>query len=339
MMRLFPFLEGVWNNVHYSGHNWAQERRICSTNHFDVYFRFTISDDSLRKAEIDALIERAGDEVFIKNTLVAALKIKRSSGNTKAALILDELNLHADRVAENHIPPLLSAIFSLGDKLHVEEDRAGAFDIGHNQLRIHWLLRRLTRDRFSLSERSSMFLQACEVASIGWLMDFTRSAYTDYYPREGNEPSSEADCLTTREDAEKLKASLVPKIVEAAKTGELLASPDLPYLLYCWVDWGDDDGLAVKTWTREQLLNDETVTRFADAFTSYSWSQGFGIGGLGDLVAKKTVRVQIKHLDQIMDRSFFMSRLEEIECKYGENTPTVIKEFLDAWRLLEKDGE
>jgi predicted KAP-like P-loop ATPase len=335
LMRIFPRLEGIWNNVHYSsGEEWAKERRICSEIHFDTYFRFSLGENTLRKNEIDVLIECAGDKEFIKSTLKEALLIKRKCGKTKAGLILDELTLHADRVSKDNILPLLSAIFSLGDELDVEEDdEKGLFIYRDNQLRIRWLLQSLTRDRLSLTERSAIFMDACSDAAIAWLSYFTRLTYNKHYPGEGNEPSSEADCLTTLEDAEKLKSSLIQKITDASKTGELLASRDLPILLYDWADWGEGGDIVVKNWTTAQLADDEKVARFAEAFTSYSWGQGNY-----DLVAKRTSRAQVKHLDQIMDRGLFRNRLEEIEQKDVDATPESIKQFLEAWRRQEQQG-
>ncbi|MGH6848374.1 MAG: hypothetical protein ACREC0_13345 [Methylocella sp.] len=58
------------------------------------------------------------------------------------------------------------------------------------------------------------------------------------------------------------------------------------YLLYRWRDFADDDGVEVKRWTGEQLASDEMAVRFAEAFTSYSWGQGMGIVGLGDMVGQ-----------------------------------------------------
>lgn len=339
LMRLFPFLEGVWDNVHYSGEDrWAKERRVCSTTHFDAYFRFSLGDDVLRRSEIDLLIEKAGDEDFIATALRAALQITRNSGGTKAALILDELLLHADRVSVNDIQPLLSTIFSLGDELNVEADKARGFAFGANRLRIRWLLRRLT-DRLSLSERSAIFIEACSKASIGWLAYFVRLAYSEYYPREGKKPSVEADCLTTLEDAKALKTLLLQRVVKAAKSDELLATPDLPYLLYQWAEWAEDDGATVKDWTTSQLADDKAVASFAAAFTSYSWSQGLGFGGLGDLVALRTTLAQVNHLDQIMDREQFRYRLEEIEHKGDGAVSESVKQFLEAWRRQERSGE
>jgi len=59
MMRIFPILEYVWGKNSYRGGNvdprWAAERRICSEPHFDAYFRFTICEEVLPAAELDAL--------------------------------------------------------------------------------------------------------------------------------------------------------------------------------------------------------------------------------------------------------------------------------------------
>jgi predicted KAP-like P-loop ATPase len=44
LMRLFPQLENVFANMSYSGtRGWARQRRLCSTEHFDTYFRFSVS--------------------------------------------------------------------------------------------------------------------------------------------------------------------------------------------------------------------------------------------------------------------------------------------------------
>jgi predicted KAP-like P-loop ATPase len=163
LMRLFPPLASVWSSVVYGDHSeaeWSRERRVCASDHFDSYFRFAISDGVLGKQEIDELVAHASDDAFITAALREGLAVKRSSGETKAALIIDELNLHANKVLDDQVQPLLKTIFRLGDELDVEADEAKAFSIGSNLLRIHWLLRRLTLERFDLVRRSEIFMTA-----------------------------------------------------------------------------------------------------------------------------------------------------------------------------------
>jgi predicted KAP-like P-loop ATPase len=147
LMRLFPRLESVWGRMHYgesSAMDWARSRRVCSGDHFDAYFRFAPGEDVLTRREIDAVIDRASDFQFVQAKLREALAVKRKNGRTEAALLLDELSLHSDRIQDDDVAPLLTAIFNMADELYVESDRAEPFDIGDNHLRIHRLVRRLT---------------------------------------------------------------------------------------------------------------------------------------------------------------------------------------------------
>ena len=195
LMRLFPPLAAVWSNIVYGDHSrpeWSRQRRVCASDHFDCYFRFTLADDVLPKDEIDRLVSRAFDQDFITNSLRESLTVKRSSGATKAALILDELNLHADKIANDAIEPLLAALFRMGDELDVPSDAAKAFSVGDNRLRIYWLLRRLTLERFDLAKRSAILKATCETAALAWMVDFASSLSRTTIRVPANRPSRKA---------------------------------------------------------------------------------------------------------------------------------------------------
>jgi predicted KAP-like P-loop ATPase len=332
LTRLFPPLESVWDNViygHDSGDEWSRERRVCSSDHFDSYFRFSISDEVLAKQEVDDLIAHASDDALIVAALREGLGVKRSSGGTKAALILEELNRHADKVADDHIQPLLASIFRLGDELDVEDDVVKGFSIGDNRLRIHWLLRRLTRERFDLLRRSSILRAACEAAALGWLVEFAASAYSDYHPRPGKAPQQESLCLTTSADAAALHRMALTRIRQAAQTGELSAHARLAYLLYRGHDLAEDNGAEVRQWSDDQLARDEAVVKFARAFTSRGWSTTDR-----DVVAERTTLANVEHLETVLDKVRFRARVEELAERDGLSPEEagIIKEFLAAWR-------
>jgi len=337
LMRLFPPLESVWSNTIYgddSAVQWSRQRRACSKAHFDTYFRFSLGDEALPKGELDELIERAADKEFIRSAFRAALKVNRSNGTTRAALLLDELNQHADRVPDDSVQPLLTTIFELGDKLNVASDEAKAFSIVDNQLRFHWLLRTLTLERWDLAKRSVVLMEASNTAALGWLTKFANSAYRDYHPTGSNQPSSESDCLVTSDDADKLLSRTLERIRAASRTSELSAQRELAYLLYRWRDLPDDAGAEVQLWTSEQLASDEMVVKFAEAFTSYMWSHSMGFAGLGDTVAERSIRANVSMLQLIMDKDRFRTRVEELAARQdlSKAHAGVISEFLAAWK-------
>jgi predicted KAP-like P-loop ATPase len=327
LMRLFPSLGTVWGNNHYGSdfsQRWASERRVCSVLHFYTYFRFAIGNEILSVKELGGFIQRIAEENFVVEELRNAVKVERPSGGTKAAVLLSELTNHAGKIDLKDVQPLLTALFSVADDIDVEADVGKGFSLSNNHLRLHWLLRSLTLDRMSLTDRSTIFVQACQTAPLGWLVDFTESAWGDYYPRENKQPEPESNCLTTRDDAELLRNMSHQRITEAATNSSLLNHKNLAYLLYRWADLIEADDESVKSWTAAQVATDEGVEKLAMAFTSYSWSQA-----LGDYVARSTVRAQVKGLDRVLDVSEFRKRVEHV-ASAGDKPE--VKQFLEAWQ-------
>jgi predicted KAP-like P-loop ATPase len=337
LMRLFPPLDSVWSNVSYGDHSaqeWSRQRRACASDHFDSYFRFSISENILPKDEIDKLVARASEETFISSSLGEGLGIKRSSGETKTALILDELNLHADAVADKDVQPLLTTLFKLGNMLDVPADAPKPFSIGGNNLRLHWLLRRLTQERFDLATRSFALAHACEAAELGWLVDFTNSAYGDHHPRPGKSPKPEGQCLMTAADAEALRGKTLDRVREEARSGKLGLHSKLGYVLFRWREMAGDDGAEVREWTDAQLARDEMITCFAKGFTSHGWSQT-----VSDTVARRITIAQVDGLDAIMDVPRLRARMEELLALSTLPKPDreAIEVFTTAWRRQDED--
>ena len=335
LMRLFPALETAWANMSYGdgfAQQWAVERRVCSAAHFDSYFRFAVGDEVLPRAELEEFIERAADIEYVIRTMRRALSITRKSGGTKAAVLLTELNTHAERINKDHVLPLLTALFAIADEVNVEADAARAFSNGGNELLLHWLLRGLTLERMTLAERSDILVKACATAGVGWLADLTSSAWADHHPREGKNPEPEEKCLTTDLDAGRLRDMLRARIIAAAADNTLASHRDLSFLLFSWSDLAGDDGEA-RIWTARLCSTDEGVKQLAKAFTSYGWSQGLGFAGLGDVVAKRTTRVRMKGMEKFVDLGAFRQRVEEVAAK-GDSAE--VAEFLEAWRRSDR---
>lgn len=339
LMRLFPALEFAWSNSGYGdgfARQWAMERRVCSADHFDSYFRFAIGDEVLTSAELDAFLARVDDIEFVKATLRHAVTVTRRSGGTKAAVWLNELNAHSARVDRCKVQPLLTALFEVADEINAEADAAKGFSMGSNELRLHWLLRSLTRERYSLADRSVLFVQACQAASLGWLADFTRSAWNDHHPGEGKEPEPPENCLTTKADAEHLRARLRLRIEAAAADGTLLQHRDLAFLLHWWMELTNDEGATVRAWTSAASVTDNGVRHLAKAFTTYGWTHGMGFAGMGDAVSRRVTHVSISGMARLIDLAAFRLRVEAV---VTEAPSSEVQEFLEAWQRADQRGD
>lgn len=339
LIRLFPTLESIWSNRSYGGNperRWTMERRVCSVTHFDTYFRFSTSDDTVTSAELNQFLARADDVDYVKSTMRDAVSVTRRSGGTKAAVWLEALRTHAECISQDKVQPLLSALFEVADELNVEADAEKGFSWGNNNHRLYWLVRALALEQMSLEERSSTFLQACAKSSIGWLGFFTESAWTDYYPRKGDHVEPPENCLTTETVANELRDLLHSRITAAAADDSLIENKILISLLYSWDELANDGGATVRAWTSSSITSDHGVILLTRAFTSYAWTQGMDFGGMGDLVAKRITRINIKDMVKLIDLDKFRPRVEAVA---ADRTDPELQEFLEVWKRTEKGQE
>ncbi|KYH03517.1 P-loop NTPase fold protein [Bradyrhizobium sp. DOA1] len=335
LKRLFPRLDSIWGNLSYGSDSvsgWERQRRVCAPSRFDAYFRFSIGDELLKKEEIDAIIEQAADRLFIQAKLREALGVLRRNGGTKAALILDELNLHAESIENEAVEPLLAAIFEIADELDTSRDVAKAFSIGDNFLRIHWLLRRLLLERFDLQTRSSMLLAAANAAPVGWLVDLAASAFAAHHPRDEKPPQTEERHITTEEDCTKLQKLALKSVRAESKSGHLCSHSRLPQILFRWHDMANDGGKEVRRWTNSQLGNDSSVVAFAKAFTSHGWSHGSG-----NRVAQRTTTAGLDGIETILNAEQFRKRVRSVLSNKSltEQDRAALSEFDAAWTRRE----
>jgi len=334
LQRLFPRLESMGYGSEWTG-EWSSERRVCVETHFDTYFRLSLSDEVLSAQQIDELIEKADDRDFIKAAFREASKVERRTGQSMVPVYLDELTTHGKRIDKPKVEPLLSALFEIHDEIDQKKDaEKGMWAMANTSLRYHWLIRRLTRDRFTIEERTEAYLEATKSAALGWLVDFVSSARGDYQEREGRQPTREEDRLTTEAALPELTDRALNAIRSAAAGGTLLGHPDLLYILHRWVDFMDNDSSEVRTWTDALLADPKALVALARAMTGESWSVGMGgFGSMGDRVAKRSVTAQIRDDTDIIDAAAFREALETVRDGDGlaNEEREAVHAFLEAW--------
>jgi len=340
LMMLFPRFEKI-SYSEAAEEKWGLQRRVCSSKHFDTYFKMAIGDETLSMAEINEFVEQCGEESYVQEVFKAAVKSIRKNGRSKVPLLFDEIIIHSPRIEKKKFQGLILAIFKIADDIYRDEDSdQGGYSIGDNYLRIHWFIRKLTLKRCGLYERSKIFIEACKSAQIGWLVDFTSSAYRvdspspitrcfcpawlvdftssayrDHFPRENREPEPPENCLVKRDDIFKLKDQTIEKIDLIAKAGGLISHPQLSHILFKWKDLSGDDVDRVKDWTREQMKNDEAISMFARAFTGKNGSYDIGRMGLRDQTAIPKTKALVSGLEDVIDVTEFRKRMEEITTK------------------------
>lgn len=337
LMRLFPQLESVFANTSYSGTSqWARLRRACSPAHFDTYFRYAVSQQTIPKREIDYLVDGVRTASEIQDALTQATSVIQAERRSKASFLLEELTNHGGEMSLEHGENLISAIFEVADELFVESDEGRGFGSVGNNIRLHWLLRSILNGRTTLDERSGILMRCMSNASFDWLLDFSRSAWDRHHPSDPDRnPRSEEDQLLTEAAAATLREQARQLIVRKAAEGTLLDVRRPITALFEWDRLKDEGSHEVLQFTSRELQDDQSVAKLARACLGKSWSHGMGgfDGSPGDLVQRENDRAQLEERERLMDLNVFRERLTELvtsETLESEDRD-IIRRLLVAW--------
>ena len=337
LTRLFPALKRAWREVTYEGDSldvWDKQRRVCSPEHFDTYFRFSLSEDVLSIGEIKTLVASAGDAERLRDLFLDAANTRLASGSTKAQLFLEALRVHANDIPEEHVGNLLKSIYSVADDLVLAESR----EVSHSTIfgeilpQLLRLTRQLTMERLTLERRSSVIREVCNDATITCLAFVAGSAWGEHLPTENEIPKGREERLTSQRHAEELKDLALKRIRKAANDGSLIECPLLMVILLRWKDAEDGDE-AVRSWVNTVIHNDAaTVVRIAEAFTGVR-SESY----LGDSVPERNYTAVTGQLKLVADLQAFRARAEQVLGEGGLEVGDreILERFLNAWRAQE----
>lgn len=329
LRRLFPRLDSVWGNISYnsSARIWQAERRICDPTHFASYFNMALNKDVLPRKVLDTLFAHIHDPNYIKRFFLEKVATQRADGRTEVPIVLDELTASSNRIPSDAIDTFLEALFEIADQLDVPQDEQAAFE--GNDLRLHWLLNPLVRDRLSQKERSSLFRRVLDRCSLGWAVSLISRIHNEHHPTQNESPNSPEERLTDEQTAQVLQTALVQRLREASQMGALMRLRHFVYILYRWRDLDSEN--AVRSYTLSNLSLDEFVLRIAEGLTSTAWITNPGLDDMGDRTSRPVLRVRLDGLDSILDVERFMARIAEIErTTLREDERTIIQRFREG---------
>lgn len=302
LQRLFPALEGVWSNRFYDDNSyqiWRRDRRVCTTEHFDTYFRLSPSAYALPSAELNALKDKADDVQFLRTTFREALTRPRRPQGTRASLILEELTLYAAQWPLDVVRRLCLMAAEMSDELDVVADEERGFSFGSNLFRVRWLLN-VYIDRLEQSDREAFYKLLIESAGLGFAVTFVSGLLKEHITEKDEPEDDDKEPRVSAEFAYDLRDIALSRIVLAAANRSILQTRSLTSVLYRWADWAEPSD--VSAWVNDQLHFPEAFSILCEALTSITWSQGLGLGdGLHDHVARGTPRVDAASLSGIME--------------------------------------
>jgi predicted KAP-like P-loop ATPase len=240
LMILFPRLKDIYQYTipHYhSGALTRKNRRICSPDMFDIYFRLSIPSGYISDSEMDAILAATNSEEHFSQAL---LRLNQDDRITKFLDLLD--GVAAIKVSEEHIGNVINALMDSGDLFPEGESSPVTFSTAMRVHRIcHQLLRRLSssQQRFALYQNAIKKAKNSLYIIIHELNEHAKEHTEDtnhYLPYEHRDFSPE--------QLEKLQRLAVENIRYWAELGRLSEHPKLLPILYAWKVWEKGDECA-----------------------------------------------------------------------------------------------
>jgi predicted KAP-like P-loop ATPase len=329
MERLFPRLESVWSNMHYSGDSlkeWRKELRVCAGGDiFAAYFRLALPAGAVSQAEVSACIAAASNADEFAQQLRAAARQKTPTGVTKARGLLERLSDHIEELSA-HAGVVLAALLTVGDELILPGDIVPAsFDFG-NESRVTRMAYRLL-EKLPQQDRLPALTAAFLGASAARCAEFLLSTLEE---RAQKAAQGQGDCVITSADVETLKPLWLALVKQLAATPNLIEHPRLAGLLGGWRHWGDPQ--EAKAWAQQATQADAALIKLVSAFASQSSSQVWG-----DFAVKLTWKVNPKSLEPYVDLEPTANRLQTLSDAgiADEKDATVVKAFLRQYKKMQ----
>lgn len=332
LQRIFPRLESAWGNT---GHGaweesiWRKHLRVCSEDIFPTYFRLALPEGSISNAEIRAILSLAGNAKSFGNKLVDLANQTRPDGSSRVAVFLERLwDFTQTDIPLNAIPPLIHALFDVGDQLIVPGDeRRGMFGHGNDTRigRVMWqLLKRLDQPartrvlRDAMAVGNAIHLIVKEVLVLG-----------QQHGKYGEtQASPESEWMVSKDQLGELEALAFGKVRDAARYGRLLPAPRLPLILDLWKEWAGAD--EVRQWVGAVVSDDPGLIGFVEKFLNQQYSQGWY-----DSVGKVQLRLDPKWVEPYLDPSQIIERIRRLskEGSVTENQKAALGQFVREYEM------
>lgn len=250
LMQLFPRLHMIYDpkEIYYHSESLARNnRRICSPDMFDVYFRLSIPTGFMPESELDTIL------TFASNAESFDQALTRLNQDIRITRFLDLLDgIAVKKIPQRNIGNVVSALIDNGDLF--PEGESNTLSV-NTMMRIHRICHQILRLFGTTEERYSILHEAIRKTS--------KSIYSIVFELtiQGQEHQENTDTFLPLEHRDitpdqlyKLREEAVRKIEYWARIGRLAEHPKILPILQAWKAWGKEEDCTAYV---EQIINDD----------------------------------------------------------------------------------
>ncbi len=298
---LFPRITSLYRNHHHgvsSLESWRKSRRICSTDFFDVYFRFSLPEGKISQAEIKMLLSYGTNVAKISELLLQFNK------ENKISDFLTTFTDYTKDISNEHVESFVTAIMDIGDCF--PDDDSTFYG---TPLKIHWITSSLLKqidsqeERFNILKRSIINTNR-SLYTIVWEIDIQDELHRKYNYEESQIPEDEQ--LINSEQLQHLEQLTCDKIKRWAENENIINSTHLYAILKLWEKW--DSGNKHQDYIDSIVSNNVALSNLITSMISKKISQS-----ITNYVPEITWKIDIDILKEIAELDYIKTRLIQIK--------------------------
>lgn len=268
---LFPRLETFWRHAllaRNSGKRIASKRRICDPDVFPIFFSLSVPETSISRGELIALLSLSDAE--LEDRFRSLSSERRPDRISRARAVLEVLPEFADTLVPDRAIALIRALVGVGDVL-LKADRFQGHIIPAQELLFAGSLKAALQ-RIQAADRGAVLATAIRDSAAVGAVALTAYFLAREHEKSGASDDREGDPLITQEEVNQLAQIALQKIREAAISGKLVDTPDLPVVLSNWQRWTSAE--EVGDWIREVSQHPEAFARMLEGMLSEATVNG-----------------------------------------------------------------
>ena len=326
LQRLFPKLQAVYRNTHYSYESlteWRRIGRVCSPDNFDIFFKLSIPKGEISREEIKAILSTAKDSGDFASSLLAL------NEEGRITRFLDRLEDYTEmQIPPENIEAIIAALMDVGD-LFPEGD--AGFLATSNSMRIMRIFYQLMKRVGNQEECFTIYRNAMESStrSIHTIIDelyMLRAAHGRDGSKKDIEPEEKR--MVSADQLDQLEKIAIEKLHLWAQDGSLSTHSHLPSILFSWKRL--EGSSPVEEFVSGLIESDDGLVNLIAIFLKKTFSHG-----ISDHVTKMNWRISLKEIGEFISIQETAARVRLFSAnpefgKMDEHKKLAIQVFLDT---------
>lgn len=265
---LFPVVDGSLSRKFLLSkeEDWKREKRVCSAPHFDTYFRFDVSDDTISNAELVEFCNNAGNEDYVSCRFRGSAE--ESYNEHKIAYLLDEIIYDVNKISVDDIVPFLITLYSIAGEIYVNRypDDLDYLPI-NNRDRVIELTKKVLQDSSLELNAAEVISAICRVSPLELLVQFCGWICRERGIKNRNmKLHLDHNEYIGYDDIARLKQVTLDRINEAISSSSISKLGNLHVFLQNWHDICDDPDSIISSFKNMLNGSTENVVKVADEF-------------------------------------------------------------------------